>query len=355
MSLKVNIKKAFDGFQLNVDFETGDDSLAILGPSGSGKSMTLKCIAGILTPDSGHIEVNGKTLFHSERRINIRPQSRNIGYLFQNYALFPHMTVEQNILCAIGGRSKKNSSKVQSIVTNLTEKFQLRGLEHRYPGQLSGGQQQRVALARILAYHPTVLLLDEPFSALDSFLKETLQMDMMELLHHYHGSAVMVTHNRDEAYQICRNTLIIDDGRSLELGETKGVFKHPRLLATARLTGCKNFSQARPVGEGLIEATDWGIQLQVKPPIPPNITHVGIRAHHFFPVSEDTHQIPNLFKVNLVKKVETPFEWNLLFHHNGNTTAEGLIWWKLAKKDGLVNTPNFLGVQPEDILLLSEH
>ena len=178
MSLKVHIKKDYGSFKLNVDFETSHAPLAILGSSGSGKSLTLKCIAGIEKPDEGYIELNGRVLFDSEKKINLTPQQRKVGYLFQNYALFPNMNVVQNIMCGLTHyQCKKGSTLKQKYeeklrkVVEFLEFFQLKGLEKHKPHQLSGGQQQRVALARILASQPEVLLLDEPFSALDEHLR----------------------------------------------------------------------------------------------------------------------------------------------------------------------------------------
>ena len=166
MSLFVDIRKKLKGFSLNVSFETNGDYLGVLGSSGSGKSMTLKCIAGIETPDEGLIILNGKVLFDSKKKINLKPQERNIGYLFQNYALFPNMTVEKNIGIGLKGSKYEKNRKINEII----EAFHLQGLEKKYPRQLSGGQQQRVALARCIIYKPDVLMLDEPFSALDTYL-----------------------------------------------------------------------------------------------------------------------------------------------------------------------------------------
>ena len=160
MSLLVEIEKQLGNFHLNVRFQAETETLALLGASGCGKSMTLKCIAGIMTPDRGRIVLNGRVLFDSEAGIDLPPQQRRVGYLFQNYALFPTMTVEKNILCGIrsGSKAEKNAA-----LTATLHRFRLEGLEKRYPAQLSGGQQQRVALARILCTRPEAILLDEPF------------------------------------------------------------------------------------------------------------------------------------------------------------------------------------------------
>ena len=183
MSLLVDIKKKLKEFTLEIDFKTDGESLGILGASGSGKSMTLKCIAGVETPDEGRIVLNGKTLFDSRKGINLKPQDRNIGYLFQSYALFPHMTVEENIGIGLNLHKTEKELRIREII----ESFHLEGLESKYPNKLSGGQQQRVALARCLVYKPDALMLDEPFSALDSHLKDHLQSEVLELLKSYDG------------------------------------------------------------------------------------------------------------------------------------------------------------------------
>ena len=175
MSLEVNITKKLEGFTLRAEFTAGSTATALLGASGCGKSMTLRCIAGIVKPDKGRIVLDGKTLFDSDARVNLTPQQRRVGYLFQQYALFPTMTVAENIGIAM----KKSGDAKKKEIDRLLEQFALQNLGGRMPNELSGGQQQRVALARILASEPQMLLLDEPFSALDSFLKEQLLEDMI--------------------------------------------------------------------------------------------------------------------------------------------------------------------------------
>lgn len=345
MSLSVNIKKQFKDFKLQVRFSSDGNPLGILGASGSGKSMTLKCIAGIETPDEGTIEVNGRVLFDSAKKINVPPQKRRIGYLFQSYALFPHMTVEQNVACAlVGGKAEKKEK-----IGRLLRQYGLEDFGGRYPSQLSGGQQQRVALARILAYEPEVLLLDEPFSALDAHLKEALQIEMMNLLKEYPGDAVMVTHNRDEVYKLCRNLLILDGGRAEALGDTRQLFLRPGNLITARLTGCKNFSRAEKISENTVYAADWDCRLKVKENIPPGLTHVGVRAHYFLPCGGA--ETENAMEINIRRRIESPFEWNVLFQ-NAAGNSEEKIWWKYAKDAGVDGSPRFLCVAPENVLLL---
>ena len=212
LHLEVDIRKKLKGFSLDISFEAGRGCLGILGPSGCGKSMTLKSIAGIIRPDEGRIALRyaqgeaagGRVLYDSALKINEKPQVRRVGYLFQNYALFPGMTVEQNIMVGLkGGRGNVGLRRRRPMsreageqkVSEMVERFRLHGLEKRYPGQLSGGQQQRVALARSLAYEPEALLLDEPFSAMDTYLREGLRLELAGALKEYDGVTIMVTHD----------------------------------------------------------------------------------------------------------------------------------------------------------------
>lgn len=348
MSIFVKIQKQLRSFALQSDFQVSNRILGILGASGSGKSMTLKSIAGIVTPDSGRITMNDVTLFDSERKIDLPIQKRKTGYLFQSYALFPHMTVEQNIACAIQQKMKHK----KQFITELLERFDLHGFESRYPNQLSGGEQQRVAFARILAYDPNVLLLDEPFSALDGYLKEKIQIDMIDWLKEYTGNVLMVTHSRDEVFRICQDLLIMDKGEIIETGTVKDVFSRPKRIATAKLTGCKNISRAKKINEHMVRAEDWAISLHVVQRIPNDLSYIGIRAHDFLPRNQK--ETMNTFPVLIQKQIETSFEWNILFQVIGLERQETALWWKYAKTEiGWENT-KYLHIPPESILLLSE-
>jgi molybdate transport system ATP-binding protein len=378
MSLIVHIEKKLKNFTLKVDFESKESCLGILGASGCGKSMTLKCIAGIVTPEKGYIELNGKVLFDSDKKINLTPQQRKVGYLFQNYALFPNMTVYENIGVGINA-SKRDKD---SMILKMIENFKLKGLEDQYPSKLSGGQQQRVALARMLAYEPDVLLFDEPFSAMDSYLKEELQILLNDLLNEYHGDSVMVTHSRDEVYRFCRDIIVLDGGEILEVGETKKIFASPRKVQTARLTGCKNISRAVRISDYQVEALDWGCKLTVKFRVPEKITHIGIRAHAFKECNEFKDK-RNLLPGKIYKISEAPFEWNVLVQMDDNKNdiktlsrvksddkkwleeknvfhlsnqKEHVVLWKISKSgfsgNFHENAPIYLTVAPEDILLL---
>ena len=211
MKLEVDITKKLKEFTLSSQFTLLDGLTGLVGASGSGKSMTMKCIAGLELPDSGRIVLDDKVLFDSAKGINLPPQQRKIGYLFQSYALFPNVNVQENIMCGLQAKGL-SQDKRSLAMANIIEKFQLQGLEARYPRQLSGGQKQRVALARLLAAEPKVILLDEPFAALDEDLKEELQENLLALLAEHGGVALMVSHNKHELRKMCSDFYKIKAG-----------------------------------------------------------------------------------------------------------------------------------------------
>ena len=282
MGIQVEIEKKLNNFTLHTHLSSESRRIGILGASGCGKSMTLKSIAGIERPDRGRICVDGRVLYDSEQKIFVRPQKRQVGYLFQNYALFPTMTVAENITAGLhASRAEK-----QRIVQEMTERFQLNGLEKRLPQDLSGGQQQRVALARILAYEPEVILLDEPFSALDGFLKDRLQKEMQELLQDYTGTVILVSHSREEIYRFSEELLVLDQGADVCFGKTQDIFADPGWQAAARLTGCRNITTAVRKDAHTLELPDWETVLHLQREIPEDICAVGVREHTFRPVWE---------------------------------------------------------------------
>ena len=300
MNLSVDIHKDLGTFKLDVSFETDSGQITgLLGASGCGKSMTLRCIAGIEKPDRGRIVLDDRVLFDSEQHIDLPPQKRRVGYLFQNYALFPNMTVAQNI--AVGVRDKKVR---QETVERLVRTLYLDGQEKKYPRQLSGGQQQRVALARILASAPEVLLLDEPFSALDSYLKWQVELELSDLLSAFSGPVIFVTHNRDEVQRLCQQVCVLDQGRSQSILPVKELFEAPRTLSACLLSGCKNISRARATADGKVEALDWGVTLEPGRPLPEGLSHIGMRAHYIRPVDGPG---PNRLPCTVERVVENVF------------------------------------------------
>ncbi|WP_017325361.1 molybdate ABC transporter permease subunit [Synechococcus sp. PCC 7336] len=278
-SLSVALIKHLPGFSLDISFSTDSQPLGLLGASGAGKSLILRCIAGIETPDRGRIVLNGRVLFDSERGINLPSCDRRVGVLFQNYALFPHLSVAQNI--AFGLPGKLTVRQRQQIVEEQLAAMQLEGMGDRYPTALSGGQQQRVAMARVLTSQPEVLLLDEPFSALDTHLRYLMERDLKLRLERFSGITLFVTHNIEEAYRICSNLLVMDRGRASAHDSKSVVLDRPKNVSAARLTGCKNISPAVPIDPSTIRASNWNCILQVAEPIPDTLTHIGIRAHQF--------------------------------------------------------------------------
>lgn len=272
MALTVKIKKHYDKFDLAVDFSIDKGILGVLGASGCGKSLTLKCIAGIETPDEGKIILNNRTLFDSEKGINLSPQERNVGYLFQNYALFPHMNVIENIAVGIKQDDKK------SIIDKYLHIFHLENLKKSYPKNLSGGQQQRVALARIFASEPEILMLDEPFSALDDFLKWQVELELIKILNLYNKNVLFVSHNRDEVYRFCNDIVVLSQGKSVSFGTKHSLFAQPSCLEASKLSGCKNHSLIEKISKDMVKALAWNIELEVKGDIE-KANYIGIRAH----------------------------------------------------------------------------
>jgi molybdate transport system ATP-binding protein len=350
MSIKVSmVKKLSSRFKLEIEFETSGgtgECLGILGISGSGKSMTLKCIAGIETPDEGHIEVNGRLLFDSAKKINLKPQIRKVGYLFQNYALFPRMTVMQNITAGLPLPKNEARSKADFLLG----RFELEGLEGLYPDQLSGGQQQRAALARMLIREPEAVLLDEPFSALDTNLREQMQIEFPDFLRSC-KDVIMVTHSRDEVFRLCSETLVLDKGSCIKMGKTRDIFHNPGLAQAARLTGCKNISPIKRIGENEIIALAWGLTLKTAVPVSDRITQVGIRAHDFLPAKGESGF--NQISVKVIQISEEPFENVVLFVNAESSSGEAQkpIWWKYSKYSGFTVPPK-LFIPPENLLLL---
>ena len=366
MSIEIaNIKKSFGRTQvlndISLDIPSGQ-MVALLGPSGSGKTTLLRIIAGLEHQTSGHIR------FHGTDVSRLHARDRKVGFVFQHYALFRHMTVFDNIafgLTVLPRRERPNAAAIKAKVTKLLEMVQLAHLADRYPAQLSGGQKQRVALARILVYEPDVIMLDEPFSALDYYLKEQLQFQVREVLRGYTGDVLMVSHSRDEVYRFCEKSIILNRGQVAMKGETRAIFQKPENVTAARLTGCKNFSRIRRIGEYEVEALDWGLTLQTEEAVAADHAYIGIRAHQFYPARGSANEFTCEWGDTLCQ----PFEWDVLLRPVENAGAAGdkenalereVIWWKVDYKqsDSLNRYQRGdrvrLGIAPGDIMLLKE-
>ncbi len=240
--LRVKIKKQLDKSLLDLNFETDDEILGLIGASGSGKSMTLKCIAGIEKPDEGIIMLNDRALFDSENNINLKPQERRIGYLFQSYALFPQMTVRKNILVSVNKTYDKveKRKKVDEIIDLLG----LNGLEDKFPSEISGGQQQRVAFARIVVNEPEFLLLDEPFSALDAFLRWNIAKELKGMIKSLGKKAIFVTHNINEVYYLCNNAIALSEGKEIEKNSVKELIDNPKTEIVKKMVEYSDFGRS---------------------------------------------------------------------------------------------------------------
>ncbi len=330
MSLSVNITKRYPGFALNVELEAAEERVALLGASGCGKSCTLRCIAGIETPDEGRIVVNGVTFFDSEKRVNLSPQERKCALLFQNYQLFPHMTVADNVRAgmdaALGAdRQRRDALRYLGI-------FGMADYADRYPARLSGGQQQRVALARMLAAHPGILMFDEPFSALDSYLKSALEQNLLDVFSVVERTVLYVSHDIDEACRLCERVCVMHNGRIVEQGTVADVMQRPQTLAALRLTGCKNTSRAEKIGPTSVRAVDWDMSFDVGHEVPDDVDYLGIRASYFHIEKDrpDGGRGRNSYDLTVARVSDSRFE-RLVLLDVPRADAPSRLQWKIYK------------------------
>jgi molybdate transport system ATP-binding protein len=242
VTLEATIQKRLGEFTLDVGFAAPAGVTALFGPSGSGKTQTLRCIAGLARPDAGRISVGGRLLFESQRGIDVPVRDRRIGYVFQQYALFPHLDVAGNVAYGIHGEAR---DRRDSRVAELLDLVGLGGYQRRYPRELSGGQQQRVALARAMAVKPELLLLDEPFAALDAEIREQLRGDLDRLHRRLGLPVILVTHDRADVYALADRVIVYGGGRVLQVGTREEVFRRPSTAEVARLTGTPNLLPVR--------------------------------------------------------------------------------------------------------------
>lgn len=324
MSLSLDIKKSYPGFTLNMQLEAGEERVALLGASGCGKSCTLRCIAGVETPDEGRIVVNGVTFFDSQQKVNLSPQERKTALLFQNYQLFPNMTVADNV-CAGVAEGVDNPDARKALAKEYLGIFGMADFAERFPAHLSGGQQQRVALARMVAAHPGIFMFDEPMSALDSYLKSALEQNMLDLFSVCNRTVLYVSHDIDEACRLCERICVVHDGHVEEEGTVAQIVKEPTALATLRLTGCKNTSAAKKTGGTCVEALDWGMSFDCGRPVPDDVKYLGIRASYFH---EDKDKEPgkNTYDLKVARVSDSRFERLVLLDPPRKDAATRLQW-----------------------------
>ncbi|MHB8484523.1 MAG: sulfate/molybdate ABC transporter ATP-binding protein [Candidatus Acidiferrales bacterium] len=359
MALEVQFEKRLATYNLTVEFSCGADPLAVLGPSGAGKSMTLRCIAGLERPDRGRISLDGRVLFDSSKNINLPSRERRIGLLFQHYALFPHLTVTENISF---GLDNLPASERDARVKRQIAQAHLAGFEHRSPRELSGGEQQRVALARALAIEPQALLLDEPLSALDTHLRGQIERQLIDTLATFRRPALFVTHNMEEAYRIATNLVVLTKGRVAAHGPKDEIFRHPPSLEVARLTGLKNSSRAKQSSANTVEALDWNCTLLTHQSISSPPKYLGIRAHYvdFLEAASCVSSGANVFPCWLVRSSETPFRITLYLrlHNPPDATGEHHLQAELFKEKWLRMRehpqPWHVQLSPESLMIFPE-
>ncbi len=293
--LEVHVRHAFPNLDLDIRFQAGEELIVLFGPSGAGKSVTLRAIAGLFRPDAGRIVVNGRILFDREAGVNLPPQERRVGYVPQQYGLFPHLSVADNIAF---GLHRVDRSTRAARVREMLQVMRLERLEQRRPRELSGGEQQRVALARALVTSPDILLLDEPLGALDAPLREHLQHELRQIQARYRIPTLLVTHNLAEAYSLAQRLVVLAPGRVIQAGPRDEVFRHPATPEVAIAMGMRNVFQGRVLerlADGLRIA--WAGGELIAPPGPYAVGQellFGIRPEEIMFVREDRPLRPSI-------------------------------------------------------------
>src|SRR5216117_4274296 len=253
-TVSVAIVKRLPGFTLDVRWEADQSVIGLFGPSGAGKTLTLQCLAGLMRPDAGRIVVGDRVFFDAAAGVDLPPQGRRIGYVFQGYGLFPHLTVARNIAFGLRGRPRAARAR---RAAEVMERLGLGGLERRYPDELSGGERQRVALGRALAIDPALLLLDEPLSALDAPLRRALRDELGEILRAWGTAAVLVTHDFTEAYRLGDRIVVYDAGRVVQSAPRSELLWQPASEPVARIMGIRNVLRGT-----VVKATPDRIQIR---------------------------------------------------------------------------------------------
>lgn len=353
MALTVRIGKQYRNFTLDVEFSAGNgEILALLGASGSGKSTALQCVAGIRRPDWGRIELDGEVLFDSERHIDLPPRKRRVGYLFQQYALFPNMTVEQNIAASLGHLDR---ARRRARTAELVAMLRLEGTEKQLPRQLSGGQQQRTALARILASEPRVILLDEPLSALDSSLRWQLEQELRDVLERFGGPAVWVSHDLGEICRSCGRVCVLEGGKSDPAVGIRELIERPGTAGAARISGCRNVVRACPEAEpGLVRVPEWGVKLRTAGPWREGFSLLGVRAERVRPAEE---RAENAFPCRVRRVMDDVSALAAALVPEGAAETAPPLWMELDRAEERTLTEGmrlWVSISPEDILLLKE-
>ena len=335
MLLEFDLEKRVPGFKLRASLTAEADIIVLFGPSGAGKSLTLQCLAGVAAPDRGYISLNGEPLFDSAKGISLPPQRRRVGYVPQNYALFPHLTTVENIAFGLR-RWPKEQSKAE--VDHLVSLLGLEGLEGRRPWELSGGQQQRVALARAVATQPRLLLLDEPLSALEPSLRVSLRADLLRIQEEMDVGIVFVTHDLADAYTMADSIAVYDGGSVLQVGPIDEVFQKPANATVARLTGAGNLLKGQVVVRGpegiCVDVGDvrlWGDAIDDIPTGEPALVVIrpeNVRLLHYDEVPEEDEEVVPVI-VQRVAHLGSQYLVQIALGHIGGPMIEIVVpvWW----------------------------
>jgi molybdate transport system ATP-binding protein len=326
--LTIRLRKRLENFTLELELAAPPGITALFGPSGAGKSITLACVAGLTRPDAGRIALNGNVLFDAEQHLDLPPQRRTVGYVMQDYLLFPHLSVAQNIAFGLIGLAQPEKRKV---VAEALQRVGLTGFEPRRPAELSGGQQQRVALARALVTRPRVLLLDEPFSALDGPTRALLRRDLLRLQAELALPTLFVTHDLAEAYLLADQIAVIEAGRLLQIGPPEAVVYHPASRTVAELTGGGNFFNGRVIAqtptETVIQAGPVQLTTPPAPVKPGDPVQLSIRAERVMLIRKDAPVGPpreNQVQGSIVNELTDGFNHTLFFRlAEGQRLREG--------------------------------
>jgi molybdate transport system ATP-binding protein len=322
--IEVTLRKTLGSFTLDVEWAAGDEVVTLFGPSGAGKSLTLQCLAGLIRPDAGRVVVNGRVFDDAGAGVHVPPQARHLGYVFQGYALFPHLTVAENVAFGLRERSgPERRRRTDEVLAQLA----LGDLAGRAPRELSGGEQQRVALGRAIAPDPGVLLLDEPLSALDAPLRRQLRAELRTLIVGLRRTVVLVTHDLAEAYQLGDRLVLYEGGRVVQAGPKADVLGRPDSERVARLIGLRNVVRGTVVktASDRIEIAWRGHTVEAvnSPTVPfqaPPGTEVAfvVRPEHVRlirkdRVSPDPGHHMNLLRGEIVEAVDHGTSWTLMF------------------------------------------
>jgi len=363
VSVSFRARRRLGAFDYDAEFLAQDEIVVLFGHSGAGKSVTLQLIAGLMRPDDGVILIDGRPVFHSAEMINLPAQERGVGYVVQDLALFPHLTVAENV--SFGMRGDLSRAQRSSRVRELLTRLGLDGFEGRKPRTLSGGQQQRVALARALARESRVLLLDEPFSALDDTLRATLRRELLRLREELGLTVLFVTHDLREAHLLADKLAVFDEGRLLQFGTRDDVFRRPVSRRVAELTGVTNLWSGQVVGregsqlrifvEGAIIAAPWNADSPA--PTPGADVALVVRAERINIRRDYFDQIPgrNVIQAEIIEEYAYGASHTLRFRP---VTAGPVLEVEIAARPyevlGIATRKSFtLELMPEDVHVIA--